>query len=89
NISNDVKNQVDNMVTDYHSDINDTYGNIQGEEKTIDQQYSGLQKQYKTEALSQNNKYNEEKAAQERMPGADSPEELMKRAKEYQDKHKQ
>lgn len=89
NISNDVKNQVDNMVTNYHSDINDTYGNIQGEEKTIDQQYSGLQKQYKTEALSQNNKYNEEKAAQERMPGADSPEELMKRAKEYQDKHKQ
>ncbi|EEF4160549.1 conjugal transfer protein TraG, partial [Salmonella enterica subsp. enterica serovar Kentucky] len=26
---------------------------------------------------------------QERMPGADSPQELMKRAKEYQDKHKQ
>ncbi|EBY9121129.1 conjugal transfer protein TraG, partial [Escherichia coli] len=24
-----------------------------------------------------------------RMPGADSPQELMKRAKEYQDKHKQ
>ncbi|ECB5596196.1 conjugal transfer protein TraG, partial [Escherichia coli] len=23
------------------------------------------------------------------MPGADSPQELMKRAKEYQDKHKQ
>ncbi|ECE9666853.1 traG, partial [Salmonella enterica subsp. enterica serovar Typhimurium] len=27
--------------------------------------------------------------AQERMPGADSPQELMKRAKEYQDKYKQ
>ncbi|MGK3544481.1 conjugal transfer protein TraG, partial [Escherichia coli] len=40
-------------------------------------------------ALSQNNKYNEEKSAQERMPGADSPQELMKRAKEYQDKYKQ
>ncbi|EPK8231469.1 TPA: conjugal transfer protein TraG, partial [Escherichia coli] len=25
----------------------------------------------------------------ERMPGADSPQELMKRAKEYQDKYKQ
>ncbi|HHV8591248.1 TPA: hypothetical protein ACUSZV_004997, partial [Escherichia coli] len=24
----------------------------------------------------------------ERMPGADSPQELMKRAKEYQDKYK-
>ncbi|TSG33761.1 conjugal transfer protein TraG, partial [Salmonella enterica subsp. enterica serovar Newport] len=40
NISNDVKNQVDNMVTDYHSDISDTYGNIQGEENSIDQQYT-------------------------------------------------
>lgn len=88
-IRNDVKHQVDNMVTAYHSDINDTHGNIQGEEKTIGQQYSDLQKQYKTEALSQDNKYNKEKAAQARMPGADSPEELMKRAKEYQDKHKQ
>ncbi|EBW2292597.1 conjugal transfer protein TraG, partial [Escherichia coli] len=28
-------------------------------------------------------------SAQERMPGADSPQELMKRAKEYQDKYKQ
>ncbi|MGT5435823.1 hypothetical protein ACRWFN_21890, partial [Escherichia coli] len=40
-------------------------------------------------SASQNNKYNEEKSAQERMPGADSPQELMKRAKEYQDKYKQ
>ncbi|ELM5170467.1 conjugal transfer protein TraG, partial [Escherichia coli] len=52
-------------------------------------QYSELQNHHKTEALSQNNKYNEEKSGQERMPGADSPQELMKRAKEYQDKHKQ
>ncbi|ECC3382664.1 conjugal transfer protein TraG [Salmonella enterica subsp. enterica] len=62
--------------------------NIQGEEKVIGQQYSDLQKQHKTEAFSQDNKYNEEVSAQKRMPGADSPEELMKRAKEYQDKHK-
>ncbi|MDN2643560.1 hypothetical protein OB900_20435, partial [Escherichia coli] len=51
-------------------------------------QYSELQNHHKTEALSQNNKYNEEKSVQERMPGADSPQELMKRAKEYQDKYK-
>ncbi|EHW9927292.1 conjugal transfer protein TraG, partial [Escherichia coli] len=48
-----------------------------------------LQNHHKTEVLSQDNKYNEEKSAQERMPGADSPQELMKRAKVYQDKHKQ
>ncbi len=87
-ILNDVKHRVDNMVTDYRSDISDTQENIQGEEKVIGQQYSDLQKQHKTEAFSQDNKYNEEVSAQKRMPGADSPEELMKRAKEYQDKHK-
>ncbi|EJA0167427.1 conjugal transfer mating pair stabilization protein TraG [Salmonella enterica subsp. enterica serovar Sandiego] len=87
-IRNDVKGQVDNMVTEYHDSISDTQGNIQGGEKAVDQQYSDLQKQHKTEALSQNNKYNEEKAAQARMPGADSPEDLLKKAKEYQDKHK-
>ncbi|ASG86054.1 conjugal transfer mating pair stabilization protein TraG [Salmonella enterica subsp. diarizonae] len=88
NIRNDVKPQVDNMVTAYRSGISDTQENIQGEEKAIGQQYSDLQKQHKTEALSQDNKYNEETSVQKRMPGADSPEELMKRAKEYQDKHK-
>ncbi|EBY8654495.1 conjugal transfer protein TraG [Salmonella enterica subsp. enterica] len=88
NIRNDVKPQVDNMVTAYRSGISDTQENIQGEEKAIGQQYSDLQKQHKTEALSQDNKYNEETSARKRMPGADSPEELMKRAKEYQDKHK-
>ncbi|EDB1505717.1 conjugal transfer protein TraG, partial [Salmonella enterica] len=44
------------------------------------------QKHHKTEALSQNNKYNEEKSAQERIPGADSPKELLEKAKSYQDK---
>ncbi|EBP9162561.1 conjugal transfer protein TraG, partial [Salmonella enterica] len=87
NISNDVKQQVDNMVTAYRSDISNTQGSIHGEEKTVSKQYSDLQKEHKTEALSQNNKYNEERAAQERVPGADTPEELLKKAQEYQDKN--
>ncbi|EJY2237424.1 conjugal transfer mating pair stabilization protein TraG [Salmonella enterica] len=88
NIRNDVKHQVDNMVTEYRGNIGDAQNNIRGEEDIVNRQYSDLQKQHKTEALSQNNKYNEEKAAQARMPGADSPEELLKKAKEYQEKHK-
>ncbi|ECL4817996.1 conjugal transfer protein TraG [Salmonella enterica] len=87
NISNDVKQQVDNMVTAYRSDISNTQGSIHGEEETVSKQYSDLQKEHKTEALSQNNKYNEEKAAQERVPGADTPEELLKKSQEYQDKN--
>ncbi|MDM8918602.1 conjugal transfer protein TraG, partial [Escherichia coli] len=89
NIRNDVKHQVDNMVTEYKGNIGDTQNSIHGEENIVRGQYSELQNHHKTEALSQNNKYNEEKSAQERMPGADSPQELMKRAKEYQDKYKQ
>ncbi|HDH9108338.1 hypothetical protein KZW90_24530 (plasmid) [Escherichia coli O139:H1] len=89
NIRNDVKHQVDNMVTEYRGNIGDTQSSIRGEENIVGRQYSELQNHHKTEALSQYNKYNEEKSGQERMPGADSPQELMKRAKEYQDKHKQ
>ncbi|EOC0033409.1 conjugal transfer mating-pair stabilization protein TraG [Cronobacter malonaticus] len=89
NIRNDVKHQVDNMVTEYKGNIGDTQNSIRGEEDIVRGQYSELQSHHKTEALSQNNKYNEEKSVQERMPGADSPQELMKRAKEYQDKYKQ
>ena len=89
NIRNDVKYQVDNMVTEYKGNIGDTQNSVRGEENIVRGQYSELQNHHKTEALSQNNKYNEEKSAQERMPGADSPQELMKRAKEYQDKYKQ
>ncbi|EAN0641439.1 conjugal transfer mating pair stabilization protein TraG [Salmonella enterica] len=88
-IRNDVKHQVDNMVTEYRGNIGNTQNSIRGEENVVKGQYSELQKHHKTEALSQDNKYNEEKSAQERIPGADSPQELMKRAKEYQDKHKQ
>ncbi|EMS8764877.1 conjugal transfer mating pair stabilization protein TraG [Escherichia coli] len=89
NIRNDVKQQVDNMVTEYRGNIGDTQNSILGEENIVRGQYSELQNHHKTEVLYQDNKYNEEKSAQERMPGADSPQELMKRAKEYQDKHKQ
>ncbi|EBP4184095.1 conjugal transfer protein TraG [Salmonella enterica subsp. diarizonae] len=87
NISNDVKHRVDNMVTAYSSDISSTQESIRGKEKTVSQQYSDLQKEHETEALSQNNKYNEEKAAQERVPGADTPDELLRKAQEYQDKN--
>ncbi|EJF5338855.1 conjugal transfer mating pair stabilization protein TraG, partial [Salmonella enterica] len=42
NIRNDVKHQVDNMVTAYRSDISNTQTKIKGEEDTVNQQYSSL-----------------------------------------------
>ncbi|HDD2122801.1 TPA: conjugal transfer mating pair stabilization protein TraG [Salmonella enterica] len=88
NIHNDVKHQVDNMVTEYQGHIGDTQKGIRGEDGIIKTQYSGLQEHHKTEEISQNRKYNEEQEAQKRMPGADTPDELLKRAQEYHDKHK-
>ncbi|ELP5370749.1 conjugal transfer mating pair stabilization protein TraG [Salmonella enterica] len=86
-IQDNVKGQVDNMLTDSRQNIDGTQGRIQGEESSINQQYSDLQQDHKTEALSHNKKYNEEKAAQERVPGADTPDELLKKAQEYQGKN--
>ncbi|MDZ4935015.1 conjugal transfer mating pair stabilization protein TraG [Escherichia coli] len=87
NISNDVKQQVDNMVMDYRSEIDTVSKNIRNNEGSIEQQYNDLHNFHKTEEMSQERKYNEEKAAQERMPGADTPDELLKKAKEYQDRN--
>ncbi len=86
NIRNDVKHQVDNMVTDNRGKIGDTQSSIHGEENTVSRQYSDLQHNHKAEVLAQNKKYNDEKLAQERIPGADSPKELLEKAKSYQKK---
>ncbi|HCC0690369.1 TPA: conjugal transfer mating pair stabilization protein TraG [Escherichia coli] len=83
NIRNNVKQQVDNMVRDYRSEIDTVNKSIRNDEGSIRQQYNALQIHHKSEELSQDRKYNEEKAAQERMPGADTPDELQKKAREY------
>jgi conjugal transfer mating pair stabilization protein TraG len=87
NISNDVKNQVENMMEGHRSEIESKSGNIRGGEKGLDQQYAELQTHHKAEELSQSRKFNEEQTIQERLPGADTPEELLQKAKEYQNKN--
>lgn len=87
NIRNDVKDRVEDTISGYRSEINTTGRNIRGEEQEIKQQYTGLQNHHKEEELSQNRKYHEEKTAQERLPGADTPDELLNKAREYQDKN--
>ncbi|EBX8239650.1 conjugal transfer protein TraG [Salmonella enterica subsp. enterica] len=87
-IKDNVKGQVDNMLTDSRQNIDDNQGRIQGEESGINQQYSDLQNNHKTAQSSQENTYNKEKESQERIPGADSSEELLERAKNYQDRDK-
>lgn len=87
NIHNDVKYQVEDMTSEYRSQINTTVSNVRDGEQDINQQYSELQNHHKKEESYQNRKYNEEKTTQERLPGADTPDELLKKAREYQDKN--
>ncbi|EIP3995449.1 conjugal transfer mating pair stabilization protein TraG, partial [Salmonella enterica] len=47
-IRNDVKHQVDNMVTEYRGNIGNTQNSIRGEENVVKGQYSELQKHHKT-----------------------------------------
>ncbi|EFA4225862.1 TPA: conjugal transfer mating-pair stabilization protein TraG [Escherichia coli] len=77
NIRHDVKHQVDNMVTEYRGNIGDTQNSIRGEENIVRGQYSELQNHHKTEALSQNNKYNEERESQKIIP--EPSEEAVKK----------
>lgn len=68
NIRNDVKHQVDNMVTEYKGNIRDTQNSIHGEENIVDRQYSELKNNHKQEEIQQNNRYNEENKRQKLMP---------------------
>ena len=87
NIRNDVKHQVEDMTSEYRSQINTTVRNVREGEQDINQQYTGLQNHHKKDELYQNQKFNEEKATQERLPGADTPDELLNKAREYMDKN--
>ncbi|MEK8719081.1 conjugal transfer protein TraG, partial [Escherichia coli] len=54
-----------------------TQSSIRGEENIVGRQYSELQNHHKTEALSQNNKYNEERESQKIIP--EPSEETVKK----------
>nr|WP_236922178.1 hypothetical protein [Escherichia coli] len=69
NIRNDVKHQVDNMVTEYKGNIGDTQNSIRGEENIVRGQYSELQNHHKTEALSQNNNIMKKSRFRKECPG--------------------
>ncbi|HGB3610016.1 TPA: conjugal transfer protein TraG, partial [Salmonella enterica subsp. enterica serovar Eastbourne] len=77
NIRNDVKHQVDNMVTEYREDIGDTHNNIRGEEDVVNKQYSGLQNNHKQEEIRQSTRYNEERESQKIIP--EPSEEALKK----------
>ncbi|VEN47794.1 unnamed protein product [Callosobruchus maculatus] len=87
-ITDDVKERVDNMVSANNQSIGGTHNQIAGKSENIEDKYNNLKKHHKNEDMEQHNKYTAEISTQKSLPGADSPEELMKKAEEYQKNHR-
>lgn len=87
-IADNVKGQVKNMVSDNNQSIDGTHGQITVKSENIESEYNTLKSHHKNEDIEQYNKYTAEVSAQKSLPGADSPEELMKKAEEYQKNHR-
>ena len=80
-IKGDVKGSVNGMLNETRGNIAGIQGEIEGASKTVDTQYSELKNDHRSQAQSQNTVFNREKASQNAIPGADSSEELLEKAK--------
>lgn len=87
-IKGNVKGSVDGMMTETRNNISGTQSEIKGASASVDNQYSALERHHQSEADNQGAKYNNEKASQKAIPGADSPEELLEKAKKLENNHK-
>lgn len=87
-ITDNVKDKVDNMVSVNNQSISGTHVQITGKSENIENEYNTLKNHHKKEDMTQDDKYTAEVSAQKSLPGADSPEELMKKAEEYQKKYR-
>lgn len=81
-IKDGVKQNVDNMLNESRDSVQNSQGVISGASQPIDAQYSNLEGHHRSEQKNQDELYNKEKTAQKLMPGADTPEELLEKAKE-------
>ncbi|EPJ0597117.1 conjugal transfer mating-pair stabilization protein TraG [Enterobacter roggenkampii] len=80
-IKDGVKQNVDNMLNESSGSINKTEGVISEASKSIDSQYSNLEGYHRDEQKNQGEQYDKEKAEQKLMPGGDTTEELLEKAK--------
>ncbi|EAX1823578.1 conjugal transfer mating-pair stabilization protein TraG [Pseudocitrobacter faecalis] len=87
-IKGNVKGSVDGMMTETRNNISGTQSEIKGASASVDNQYSALERHHQSEANNQGTMYNSEKASQNAIPGADSSEELLEKAKKLENNRK-
>jgi len=80
-IKSNVKGAVDSALADTRENISGKQGEIQAASKGLDTQYSELESNHRSEYQKQEKMYGDEKAVQRSIPGADSPQELLEKAR--------
>lgn len=85
-IENNVGDKVDREMRAGQSGIDNTASHISGKEAEISLGQQALRKNHEEKQAEQNHKYTEEKEKQSLLPGADSKEEMMEKAKEFMNK---
>ncbi|WP_448868836.1 conjugal transfer mating-pair stabilization protein TraG [Enterobacter ludwigii] len=87
-IKDNVKGNVDGMLDQTRNSISGKQSDIQNASTVINNQYSELESNHRSQDQKQDNMYNNEKSAQKSIPGADSPEELLAKARELENNQK-
>jgi conjugal transfer mating pair stabilization protein TraG len=85
-IRNDVGSQVNGMIENNHAQQQETQGQISANQQQVSNQRDALQENHSTAQAKQNKAYADEKQRQDAAPGAESQDELTKRAINMQEK---
>ncbi|SAJ26853.1 TraG-like protein%2C N-terminal region [Enterobacter hormaechei] len=87
-IKDNVVQTVDNMVSQNKQAHQDAHQGIQHQGDDVKGQHTDLKNNHKSEGNKMENEYNGKKDEQKSLPGADTRDELLNKARDYQEKHK-
>lgn len=87
-IKTDVNHSVNNMVEQNQNAHAKSKTNIHNQKLEVQKQHTDLQNSHNSEGNKLDNDYNIRKDKQRSLPGADTRDELLNKAREYEKKHK-
>ena len=87
-IKHDVSSGVDALVSENHQINQDARQNITKQGQEVQKQHTDLQKNHNLEGNKINNEYNSRTYEQKAPPGADTRDELLRKAQDYEKNHK-
>ncbi|HBT6129879.1 TPA: conjugal transfer protein TraG, partial [Klebsiella quasipneumoniae] len=87
-IKNDVHQSVEHMVSENQQAHKDRQDSIHKQEDDVQNEHTRLENHHNLEGNKFEKEYNDKKAEQRALPGADTRDELLAKAQEFERKHK-